>query len=779
MIVTIPTGSITLTPSITFEGWVPLEYLWEEVTGDVTISDPTSLSTDISFASPGNYVVRFTAFTSAHASVLGDIDGNYIVTESGQYVAVQGHGGEGFSEAVTNSTLINFTVVEDEEEIEISDIHIGGDLSIIIEGVERVTGNNNPIGVSLNSIEETQSHEPNSASITCREFVPSDYEEVIISLDGTRIFAGIIIRDGWDFEEKWDNRKDEINVVDYSWHLTRRRLTASFVNKTVSEIVTAILVKRSDFHIGSIQTGLPLVTISFDNTTLADALTAVCDELPDCDWKVDYFKNISLGQILPGARPDTITFNHESVEDFTGQSEAGLRASQIRVFGASASSAAATKAQILDLQIQPAPDFGKEGSKAIVTGLRKNEDDPDFNPSTPDLFETSFASVLVRPKSVTKTPIVTDPNDVLTDGEVDPSKVDPSMACLSPEELLRQTEVKVKWRPIRVDAGGHSGTVITRNYYTTYETDSGESAWKEQIHASLGPTGAVVMPGPGTSTGPASLDYNAVEFIAESIPPTVSRINIYRARTSGKAKLIGSLTSAGTFGQLGHNTGQGPIIPGILVPTDIGVVITPSTNSVVDSATDEELEDAQSMPDGDATTPQCGPDESEPLPDAGPPNPDDPSNPNSNEPEQEWFLTNIYLPYDIPEGATITRYEDAIDSSIQSYLASKLHDDGIIEAEPLRGQYISRAAMLRAGATWLRKNNLGELGATWSSRDRKSHPGLIVGVYVPPHCQGEFVIKTVNITQWEPVMCDNGLKVFPIYEITAEPKHLSLSELLP
>jgi hypothetical protein len=812
MIVYSPPGTAILTADVVTEGWVPLSYLWEAVEGSPTIAAPTTISTDVTFPSPGRYILKFTASAPEHGTFLETLDDDEFVTEYNELFAVQGAGGEGFSPAVSTTVYTTVyvlpAVVGSPPEPDV----IGADLHILINGVEYGIGALDPDkGALVDSISEVEGSEPNNASLTVRGFYPNDGDVVIINLDSERIFGGYVLRTSGEYDETWVNRSDQVNVVDFGWRLRTRRITHAYANTPVTTIVADIVAACPGFTVEYAQSDLGNLSVCLDGS-LASSLDQICSLLSDRDvqWKSDYFKRVYIGTVFPAIpAPDPLTFAHPTVDQVKIDRELGSFISKIRVYGGEASVASNTPVGHKTILIDDATSFGNftDGGNIYISGIANPETD-DINKV--DCFTTTFENLVTRDK-----PIFPDDIDVTDDPSTTASA--DCIAASTPaeddllDELIRMTNVQIEWRTIRVPNVVGLEAPVFYHYHATYVTAKGETAWKHWFQTStviLWNGTFPVIPAGGTVYEDQidQMKTNAIEFKASNIPPFIQRINFYRTVPSrGKSFLVGSISGKGQFGLLGSNAGpvdgypimtlnSGAIpsgivdrdpplynleFPGASTPVagqpvlssyNIGVVIGRSSGTLVDSKSDAELlqeGNLLGMPTTDKAIPKCASDADSPT----------------DDPEKEVYLAGVNsptgAPYVIPSGARVKRYIDLVDSAAQTLLASRLGDDGMVEGDPVTGTFMSMDEMVYAGRRKiLDQNQQGNVGLEWQSRDRKTHPGTIVAVDFAAHFQGEVRIKSVEITQFEMVSCENGMKSYPLYSVSAEPRRVTLTRAL-
>lgn len=737
------------------DGWITFSYLWEQVVGpDVAvIATPDALVTDITFPPvQGQYVFQLTVSGDTFPSDFNDYwlseTNEQLLTEDGQPLII-----EEANTLLSSSALFRvFLLTAAEASNDGPSIH-GKDLYIKIAGVDYVTGALDPektVDADSLSIQENKDSTPNTASFTVRGFVPTIGQEVIITLDTIRIFAGQFLRSSHTSEELLDNDYVQISVPDYTWHFNRYKITANFDNVSASAVAAAIVAKCPGFSGGKIQGGLPPVSINFKSATLASAFGALCEKIPGSTWKPDYFKVVYFGTSdLSPDQPEPITVLHPTCQNFTVERDLGQWITRVRVNGAATSS-----------------NRDREtAGKLFVTGIEGFKGES--GNVNVDGYDTTYSLADQQPKpKATDTPAP----DEAPDANCDPL-----------EDQIRRTNLKVEARAIRTGMLGSGLPIGDYTYYTTYVTQDGESGWKDSF--TVGLTNMSIptfLPGsgPGGITWDIKYHYNAVEFIATAFPLGLQRINIYRAAfvepyneehtnivVGDGGKLIASIVGKGIFGELGTD---GPIIgsEGGGVAANLGIVITPSTNSVVDSVfllpEDEQALPAESIP----TEPIC----TDPV--TGRETPSD---------DIEYFLDGIPDFKFLESGIRVQRFVIVSDSGAISTLGTLLGDGGVIEDEISDTDLLSEAAMIEAGRNRMAERNKVDLSISYACRDQNTHPGKYVAVDMPDpfNCHNEFLIQTVTINGFGLVGDGGELKSWPLYTVSkAAPRQKRLMTIL-
>lgn len=123
------------------------------------------------------------------------------------------------------------------------------------------------------------------------DFVPESGKEVILTLNGERVFGGTLIR----IRETTNAEKTvvyDIECSDYTFDLNRRLVTNRYTNQTAKEIVIDIINNHTDgFTTNNVLGEIEFKTIAFDHLTVAQCLQKIAQTI-NYFWYVDYFKDV-------------------------------------------------------------------------------------------------------------------------------------------------------------------------------------------------------------------------------------------------------------------------------------------------------------------------------------------------------------------------------------------------------------------------------------------------------------------------------------------------------
>jgi len=166
------------------------------------------------------------------------------------------------------------------------------------------------------TITETAGETPNTCSFEVRGFQPTDGQEVIITQgsinNAEREFAGTVLTDAHSYVGTPAAGGDAVNVIDYTWQLTRRTISQRFSNQSATAIAQAIIALAPGLTSIRVAAGLPVVDeISFTNQSLASALSNLADRIGGT-WKATYAKDVRFGIAADASQTDPTTLTAAS-----------------------------------------------------------------------------------------------------------------------------------------------------------------------------------------------------------------------------------------------------------------------------------------------------------------------------------------------------------------------------------------------------------------------------------------------------------------------------------
>lgn len=125
-----------------------------------------------------------------------------------------------------------------------------------------------------------------------RTYAPTINDEVVVTQDGTKIFAGTIL----DMEEEYGKLNEisyNVKCVDYRRHMNSKLVIEVYENMTITAIVADIKSKYLPSDVTTTNVNGPTVIkyVAFNYETPTECLRQLA-EISDSDWYIDYDKDI-------------------------------------------------------------------------------------------------------------------------------------------------------------------------------------------------------------------------------------------------------------------------------------------------------------------------------------------------------------------------------------------------------------------------------------------------------------------------------------------------------
>ncbi len=123
------------------------------------------------------------------------------------------------------------------------------------------------------------------------EFAPALDAEIIVTLDGTRIFGGTIISIETSVVAP-PNVIYEVECVDFTRQADRKLITERFIDTSVEDIITSLADDYAPtFTVENVVAPQVVASISFNRLTLSQCLDKLA-KLDNSNWYIDYHKDI-------------------------------------------------------------------------------------------------------------------------------------------------------------------------------------------------------------------------------------------------------------------------------------------------------------------------------------------------------------------------------------------------------------------------------------------------------------------------------------------------------
>jgi len=172
------------------------------------------------------------------------------------------------------------------------------------------------------TIHDYQHNTPNTAMFTVIDARPTEGAEIVITLNGVRIFAGNVVRvtEAIAVQNPSNPRNIlwHVEAIDWTWQLNQRLITARFLTAAAESIVWSLVTNYGPpGYVAAAQTGLPVIDeITFTNETFINALSRLAQRIGGYT-KVDYFKNVLMWITEQDPPPAPITWDLRSFKSMT------------------------------------------------------------------------------------------------------------------------------------------------------------------------------------------------------------------------------------------------------------------------------------------------------------------------------------------------------------------------------------------------------------------------------------------------------------------------------
>ncbi|MTV50761.1 hypothetical protein GJ688_17660 [Heliobacillus mobilis] len=156
-----------------------------------------------------------------------------------------------------------------------------------------IAGINQTLNILLDriSIEQVLTSAVDTCSFSIKNHKPSEGDEVIVEIDGVRVFGGIV--DIVKLSKTTGIHIWDVDCQDYTYQLDRKLVVETYENMTANQIVKDILIKYGQGFTGDhIRPGAPTVQyIVFDYLRPSECFKKLADYC-GWDWYVDYYRDV-------------------------------------------------------------------------------------------------------------------------------------------------------------------------------------------------------------------------------------------------------------------------------------------------------------------------------------------------------------------------------------------------------------------------------------------------------------------------------------------------------
>lgn len=171
------------------------------------------------------------------------------------------------------------------------------------------------------SVTEVLNETPNTCALVLKGIEPAEGADIVVTLGSInnldRLYAGTVLNRTHAYVGTPAAWHAPINLIDYTWHLTRRKVSGSFTNVAPAVVAAALVAAVPGFTLW-VAPGLPtLDTFSYTDIDVLAAFTQLAKRIGGyCD--VDYQKTIKLFITDSSVtNPTDLTAAHVSLSEFS------------------------------------------------------------------------------------------------------------------------------------------------------------------------------------------------------------------------------------------------------------------------------------------------------------------------------------------------------------------------------------------------------------------------------------------------------------------------------
>lgn len=172
------------------------------------------------------------------------------------------------------------------------------------------------------TIQDHQHNTPNTAMLTVYDARPSEGAEIVITLGGSRLFAGNIVRVTEAIAVQNPSNPRNIlwhtEAIDWTWQLNQKLILYRYQAASATAIVWDLVARFGPpGYVAAAAPGLPVIDeITFTNETFANALSRLAQRIGGYT-KVDYYQQVLLWIGEQEQPPSPITWDLRSFKGMT------------------------------------------------------------------------------------------------------------------------------------------------------------------------------------------------------------------------------------------------------------------------------------------------------------------------------------------------------------------------------------------------------------------------------------------------------------------------------
>jgi hypothetical protein len=225
------------------------------------------------------------------------------------------------------------------------------------------------------TITESNDGAANTCSFTCYGFEPVVGQDVVITLgstnNGDRQFAGTILTVAATYTGTPANASYTVSCTDYTWQLTRRRVTKRYVRQSATAIALDLIGMVDGFSSAGVQQGLPYIDeISFTFDTVLSALQQLSKRV-GAFVRVSYRKIVSLSTSnTRQSNPIALTTSTGTFRDLSITRDISPVVTRSFVAGGGVNALAAARAGDTQLAVEDTAWYNPDGGQVVCSAQR-------------------------------------------------------------------------------------------------------------------------------------------------------------------------------------------------------------------------------------------------------------------------------------------------------------------------------------------------------------------------------------------------------------------------
>lgn len=247
---------------------------------------------------------------------------------------------------------------------------------ISIAGVEYGTGrvtDSQKVDYGSLTVTDLMTSTPNTCSFVARGFDPQEGQEVLVRLgsknNGQRVFGGIVLNRDHHYQVAPGQYGCQVNCIDYTWHLTRQLVRATYTSISATTIAQAVIALVPGMSSAGVAANLAAVSVTWTDITV-DAAMQQLAALVGGYYYVDYNKVVHLyTSDTSVTNPTDLTSAHPTLMALRHQHDLSQIVTRVRVSGSSARAYAGVSAGATSLGVTDVTPFASSGY-ALVDGMR-------------------------------------------------------------------------------------------------------------------------------------------------------------------------------------------------------------------------------------------------------------------------------------------------------------------------------------------------------------------------------------------------------------------------